>query len=141
MKDVNAIRRLTRPETEVEREVLEIARTSFQRISSINNNKNKKKDAASAQNINNNEKTIATPTLHQITRRESEEEEREREKCFRLKQTIEEMFAKTGREDREVRVATSSKFRGACALRNLVHSYVWIDPEYARVGERARAWV
>ena len=137
MKDVNAIRRLTRPETEVEREVLEIARTSFQRISSINNNKNKKKDAASAQNINNNEKTIATPTLHQITRRESEDEEREREKCFRLKQTIEEMFAKTGREDREVRVATSSKFRGACALRNLVHSYVWIDPEYARVGERA----
>jgi uncharacterized protein (TIGR01615 family) len=54
-----------------------------------------------------------------------------------LKQTIEEMFAKTGREDREVRVATSSKFRGACALRNLVHSYVWIDPEYARMGERA----
>lgn len=138
MKDVNAIRRLTRPETEVEREVLEIARTSFQRISSINNNKNKKKDAASAQNINNNnEKTIATPTLHQITRRESIDEEREREKCFRLKQTIEEMFAKTGREDREVRVATSSKFRGACALRNLVHSYVWIDPEYARMGERA----
>jgi uncharacterized protein (TIGR01615 family) len=137
MKDVNAIRRLTRPETEVEREVLEIARTSYQRISSINNNKNKKKDAASAQNINNNnEKTIATPTLHQITRRESIDEEREREKCFRLKQTIEEMFAKTGREDREVRVATSSKFRGACALRNLVHSYVWIDPEYARMGER-----
>ena len=132
MKDVNAIRRLTRPETEVEREVLEIAR-----ISSFNNNKNKKKGAASAQNINNNEKTIATPTLHQITRRESEDEEREREKCFRLKQTIEEMFAKTGREDREVRVATSSKFRGACALRNLVHSYVWVDPEYARMGERA----
>jgi len=139
MKDVNAIRRLTRPETEVEREVLEIARTSFQRISSINNNKNKKKGALSAgPNINNNnEKTIAVPPTLQITRRESEDEEREREKCFRLKQTIEEMFAKTGREDREVRVATSSKFRGACALRNLVHSYVWIDPEYARMGERA----
>ena len=139
MKDVNAIRRLTRPETEVEREVLEIARTSFQRISSINNNKNKKKGAAFAgPNINNNnEKTIAVPPTLQITRRESEDEEREREKCFRLKQTIEEMFAKTGREDREVRVATSSKFRGACALRNLVHSYVWIDPEYARMGERA----
>ena len=138
MKDVNAIRRLTRPETEVEREVLEIARTSFQRISSINNNKNKKKGALSAgPNINNNnEKTIAVPPTLQITRRESEDEEREREKCFRLKQTIEEMFAKTGREDREVRVATSSKFRGACALRNLVHSYVWIDPEYARMGER-----
>lgn len=138
MKDVNAIRRLTRPETEVEREVLEIARTSYQRISSMNNNKNKKKGAASlAPNINNNEKTIAVPPTLQITRRESEDEEREREKCFRLKQTIEEMFAKTGREDREVRVATSSKFRGACALRNLVHSYVWIDPEYARMGERA----
>jgi len=139
MKDVNAIRRLTRPETEVEREVLEIARTSFQRISSINNNKNKKKGALSAgPNINNNnEKTIAVPPTLPITRRESEDEEREREKCFRLKQTIEEMFAKTGREDREVRVATSSKFRGACALRNLVHSYVWIDPEYARMGERA----
>ena len=139
MKDVNAIRRLTRPETEVEREVLEIARTSYQRISSMNNNKNKKKGAAFAgPNINNNnEKTIAVPPTLQITRRESEDEEREREKCFRLKQTIEEMFAKTGREDREVRVATSSKFRGACALRNLVHSYVWIDPEYARMGERA----
>ena len=138
MKDVNAIRRLTRPETEVEREVLEIARTSYQRISSMNNNKNKKKVAAFAgPNINNNnEKTIAVPPTLQITRRESEDEEREREKCFRLKQTIEEMFAKTGREDREVRVATSSKFRGACALRNLVHSYVWIDPEYARMGER-----
>jgi len=138
MKDVNAIRRLTRPETEVEREVLEIARTSYQRISSMNNNKNKKKGAAFAgPNINNNnEKTIAVPPTLQITRRESEDEEREREKCFRLKQTIEEMFAKTGREDREVRVATSSKFRGACALRNLVHSYVWIDPEYARMGER-----
>jgi len=139
MKDVNAIRRLTRPETEVEREVLEIARTSYQRISSMNNNKNKKKGAAFAgPNINNNnEKTIAVPPTLPITRRESEDEEREREKCFRLKQTIEEMFAKTGREDREVRVATSSKFRGACALRNLVHSYVWIDPEYARMGERA----
>jgi len=139
MKDVNAIRRLTRPETEVEREVLEIARTSYQRISSMNNNKNKTKGAAFAgPNINNNnEKTIAVPPTLQITRRESEDEEREREKCFRLKQTIEEMFAKTGREDREVRVATSSKFRGACALRNLVHSYVWIDPEYARMGERA----
>jgi len=138
MKDVNAIRRLTRPETEVEREVLEIARTSYQRISSMNNNKNKKKGAAFAgPNINNNnEKTIAVPPTLPITRRESEDEEREREKCFRLKQTIEEMFAKTGREDREVRVATSSKFRGACALRNLVHSYVWIDPEYARMGER-----
>jgi len=139
MKDVNAIRRLTRPETEVEREVLEIARTSYQRISSMNNYKNKKKGAAFAgPNINNNnEKTIAVPPTLPITRRESEDEEREREKCFRLKQTIEEMFAKTGREDREVRVATSSKFRGACALRNLVHSYVWIDPEYARMGERA----
>jgi len=105
----------------------------------MNNNKNKKKGAAFAgPNINNNnEKTIAVPPTLPITRRESEDEEREREKCFRLKQTIEEMFAKTGREDREVRVATSSKFRGACALRNLVHSYVWIDPEYARMGERA----
>ena len=85
MKDAfNAIRRLTRPETEVEREVLEIARTSYQRISSINNNKNKKKDAASAQNINNNEKTIATPTLHQITRRESEDEETRARKMLQI---------------------------------------------------------
>jgi uncharacterized protein (TIGR01615 family) len=39
------------------------------------------------------------------------------------------MLENTGRRGREVHVATSSKFRGACALRNLVHSYVWIDPE------------
>jgi len=109
MKEINAIRRLTRPETSCERDALEIVKTiSF------------REKGAFMTNTTNNE---------QGGRRESEDEERLREKCFRLKRGIEEMLENTGRRGREVHVATSSKFRGACALRNLVHSYVWIDPE------------
>ena len=110
MKEINAIRRLTRPETSCERDALEIVKTiSFREKGAFSTNAN-----------TNNE---------QGRRRESEDEERLREKCFRLKRGIEEMLESTGRRGREVHVATSSKYRGACALRNLVHSYVWIDPE------------
>jgi len=113
MKEINAIRRLTRPETSCERDALEIVkRISF-----------REKGAFLTNNAN------ANTNNEQGRRRESEDEERLREKCFRLKRGIEEMLENTGRRDREVHVATSSKYRGACALRNLVHSYVWIDPE------------
>ena len=113
MKEINAIRRLTRPETSCERDALEIVKTiSFREKGAFMTN-------ATNTNANN----------EQGGRRESEDEERLREKCFRLKRGIEEMLENTGRRGREVHVATSSKFRGACALRNLVHSYVWIDPE------------
>ena len=115
MKEINAIRRLTRPETSCERDALEIVKTiSFREKGAFMTN------TANANTNTNNE---------QGGRRESEDEERLREKCFRLKRGIEEMLENTGRRDREVHVATSSKYRGACALRNLVHSYVWIDPE------------
>ena len=124
MKDANAVRRLSRPETDLERAVLEIVKKT---ISKRRDNKG----------VGTSDHAHPPPSLNgrrlsgenEPPRRASEDEEREREKCVKLKEEIQEMFIRENRTKREVHVTTSSKFRGACALRNLVHSYVWIDPE------------
>ena len=124
MKDANAVRRLSRPETDLERAVLEIVKKTI----------SKRRDNKGA---GTSDHAHPPPSLNgrrlsgenEPPRRASEDEEREREKCVKLKEEIQEMFIRENRTKREVHVTTSSKFRGACALRNLVHSYVWIDPE------------
>jgi uncharacterized protein (TIGR01615 family) len=124
MKDANAVRRLSRPETDLERAALEIVKKTI----------SKRRDNKGA---GTSDHAHPPPSLNgrrlsgenEPPRRASEDEEREREKCVKLKEEIQEMFIRENRTKREVHVTTSSKFRGACALRNLVHSYVWIDPE------------
>ena len=124
MKDANAVRRLSRPETDLERAVLEIVKKTI----------SKRRDNKGA---GTSDHAHPPPSLNgrrlsgenEPPRRASEDEEREREKCVKLKEEIQEMFIRENRTKRELHVTTSSKFRGACALRNLVHSYVWIDPE------------
>ena len=123
MKDANAVRRLSRPETDLERAVLEIVKKT---ISKRRDNKGVgASDHAHPPSLNGRRLSGE----NEPPRRASEDEEREREKCVKLKEEIQEMFIRENRTKREVHVTTSSKFRGACALRNLVHSYVWIDPE------------
>ena len=110
MKDANAVRRLSRPETDLERAVLEIVKKTI----------SKRRDNKGA---GTSDHAHPPPSLNgrrlsgenEPPRRASEDEEREREKCVKLKEEIQEMFIRENRTKREVHVTTSSKFRG-CLL-------------------------
>ena len=102
------MRRLSRPETDLERAVLEIVKKTI----------SKRRDNKGA---GTSDHAHPPPSLNgrrlsgenELPRRASEDEEREREKMgVKLKEEIQEMFIRENRTKRELHVTTSSKFRG-----------------------------
>jgi len=115
MKEILKMRRLTRPETKLELDIL---------------NKIIIDDVVVV--VEQNHSPPRSYTSNSSSLLLSNEEQQLKKQCEKIKRKIEDSgIIIDQRKDccALAHVATSSKYRGACALRNLVHSYVWIDPE------------